>query len=218
MIRSITFKSQKNAELEPARPDLAIVSITTPGAFPADVPKVPHLLRLEFHDVEEGDEPWIWFSDEQADIVVNWLNALHSNADAVDLLVHCKAGISRSAAVALYAHDIANCEFPRRRFAGFANRSMLRKLEQRHGRAIPIPRALIRRENFAVRTFRDFEAGTSLVTVENRWGDVETVEVPISQEGEAIGRLCEQVAGMDNKSTPPAHQVQDWDFNNRRNR
>ncbi len=211
MIRSITFMSQKNAEAEPVRPDLAIISITTPGAFPAKV-KAPHLLRLEFHDVEEGHEPWIWFSDEQADIVTAWLRTLHSHADAVDLLVHCKAGISRSAAIALYAYEIAKCEFPRRRFAGFANRSMLRKLEQRHGTPIPIPRALIRRENFSVRTFRDFEAGTSLVTVENRFGDIESLEVPISDEGIAIGTLCDRIAGMDNESTPPAHQVQDWDF------
>lgn len=113
MIRLVDFCAQRQAEAELSRPDLAIISITDPGQFEARLPKVPHILRAEFHDVEAGDEPWVWFEENHATQIVTFVEQLqHLDAPPVDLLVHCKAGISRSSAVALYVHALTECDFP----------------------------------------------------------------------------------------------------------
>jgi hypothetical protein len=113
--------------------------------------------------------------------------------------------------VALFVESVSQCVFPRRRFAGFANRLVTRTLEAASGKAVPVPRALTRREEFSVRVLRDFEGGLTLVTAESkRNGEVAQVEGPIAEEGALIGRAVEQVAGF--KDPPPAGEVQDWDF------
>lgn len=213
MIRSVDFVSQKTAEAVVSKPDLAIISITTPGAYEARLPKVRHILRSEFHDVEAGDEPWLWFERKHAVPIIEFVNSLHAATEPVDMLVHCKAGISRSSALALYIHAATQgqCAFPRRRFAGFANRTVLKVLGDVTGLEIPVPRALMRRETCKVQVLRDFDDVSTLVSVENtKTGEIEWKEGPIADEASLIAEAFEMVAGL--KDPPPAHQVQDWDF------
>jgi broad specificity phosphatase PhoE len=210
MIRSLDFCSQKAAESEPLRPDLALISITAPGMYEARLERFPETLRVQFHDVEAGDEPYVWFEETHAKEVISFVERLHSHSDSFDVLVHCHAGISRSTAIALYVHALSDCAFPRRRFAGFANRTVLRELERHFGVPIPVPRALIQREHFTVRVLRDFPAGLSMVSVENREGEIECLEGPIADEGQIAGELIEKLGGL--KDPPPAHQIQDWSF------
>lgn len=79
----------------------AVISITTPGDAPADLPEDPDIvrgvLRLQFHDLNEDVEDFKAMTPEQAKEVVEFLLNLPPVAC---VLVHCDAGISRSAGVA----------------------------------------------------------------------------------------------------------------------
>ena len=70
--------------------------------------KHPHksVLRLEFHDISEFlEERYILFSSAQAIEIINWIESIHANET---IIVHCEAGISRSAAVAKFIIDTYN--------------------------------------------------------------------------------------------------------------
>ena len=214
MIRSVDFVSQAEAELLPGRslqPSVAVISISTPGTWEPILADFEHVLRLHFHDVDDHSDPWVFFDRAHAKSVIDFVAMLQAKDEPVDVVVHCKAGISRSAAVALFVESVSQCVFPRRRFAGFANRLVTRTLEAASGKAVPVPRALTRREEFSVRVLRDYEGGLTLVTVEAvRSGETHQIEGAIADEAALIGRAVEQVAGF--KEPPPANQVQDWDF------
>lgn len=213
MIRSVDFISQAEAELLPGRPlqtSVAVISIATPGACEPILADFAHVLKMEFHDVEDDIEPWVVFERAHAKAVIDFVAMLQEKEESVDVVVHCKAGISRSAAVALFVESVSQCAFPRKRFAGFANRLVIRTLEAASEKAVPVPRALTRREEFGVRVLRDFEKGLTRVTVESiRNGETAQVEGLIADEAELIGQAVEQVAGF--KDPPPVSQVQDWD-------
>jgi predicted protein tyrosine phosphatase len=101
MIRSVSFVSQLVACGMSPSAGQAIVSITEPGLGPALLkPGWSDILRLEFHDVDAEVEGYSLFTDAQADAVMDWLDAVEERVDAV--VVHCVAGISRSAAVAKF--------------------------------------------------------------------------------------------------------------------
>lgn len=214
MIRSVDFISQAAAELLPGRPlrsNVAVISIATPGAREPILADFKHLLRMAFHDVEDDAEPWVVFDSQHAKAVIDFVDQLHATDEPMDVIVHCKAGISRSAAVALYIGSVCQCTMARHKFAGFANRLIVRELEAASGKKVLVPRALTRREEFTVRVLRDFEGGLTLVTAESvRNGETHQVEGPIAEEAALIGQAIEQVAGF--KEPPPAGQVQDWDF------
>lgn len=213
MIRSVDFISQAEVELLPGRPlqtSVAVISIATPGTWEPILANFEHVLKLAFHDVEDDAEPWVVFDRAHAKAVIDFVTKMQEKDEPVDVVVHCKAGISRSAAVALYIASVSQCAFPRKRFAGFANRLVVRTLETVSGKAVPVPRALTRREEFGVRVLRDFEKGLTRVTVESiRNGETAQVEGLIADEAVLIGRAVEQVAGF--KNPPPVSQVQDWD-------
>lgn len=213
MIRSVDFISQAEAELLPGRPlqtSVAVISIATPGACEPILADFAHVLKMEFHDVEDDIEPWVVFERAHAKAVIDFVAMLQEKDEPVDVVVHCKAGISRSAAVALFVESVSQCAFPRKRFAGFANRLVIRTLEAASEKAVSVPRALTRREEFGVRVLRDFEKGLTRVTVESiRNGETAQVEGLIADEAELIGQAVEQVAGL--KDPPPVSQVQDWD-------
>lgn len=91
-----------------------VISITDPGKPEAKIdPAVKDILRLTFEDVE----PDVWeaigvtltynaFSLDQAKRIHNfWYK--HNNSDVHTLIVHCEAGISRSAGVAKVLAEIS---------------------------------------------------------------------------------------------------------------
>jgi predicted protein tyrosine phosphatase len=90
------------AEAEPARPDWVVISLSEWGAAPAKLKEGwGDVLRMEFHDIEKEvpDEPYDLFSEGQAREIVQFVQNAHTSG-ATGILVHCRAGISRSAAVA----------------------------------------------------------------------------------------------------------------------
>jgi predicted protein tyrosine phosphatase len=104
MIRNVIFVSQAVAcDLSPDD-RLAVVSITEPGFGPAPLqPGWRDVLRLSFHDVDAAVDGYLLFTEAQADALIDWLTAASARVDGI--VVHCVAGISRSAAVAKFVAD-----------------------------------------------------------------------------------------------------------------
>ena len=143
MIRSVDFVSQAEAELLPGRPlqtSVAVISISTPGAWEPILADFNHVLRLEFHDVEDHEEPWVVFDADHALQVIDFVERLHSADDSLDLVVHCKAGLSRSPAIALYVAAATGCDMPRCQEAGEANLLVLKVLATASGLLLVRPR------------------------------------------------------------------------------
>ncbi len=101
-LRQVVFMGRIEAEKESSRSNWAVISITEPDTEPAHLKTGWHaVLRQEFHDVDYSDasDPYTLFSEHQARELVTFLTKVE--AEGVEgILVHCKAGISRSAAVA----------------------------------------------------------------------------------------------------------------------
>lgn len=103
MINKILFVGRATAEATTGWDNWAMISISEPvSAFgEAKLLKGWHAVhRLEFHDieVEMPDETFDLMSEQQALELVNFVH--HVADDVEGIIVHCKAGISRSAAVA----------------------------------------------------------------------------------------------------------------------
>jgi len=214
MIRSVDFISRLKAESLPARNDLAVISITEPEADPAVIScDEDRILRLVFHDVDPGSETetcWTLFDTAHAEQVLGFVRRVHVDPQEFDLVIHCRAGISRSAALALFAAADTGCDFPRKPFAGLANKHMLTTLENMTGLSLPRPRALPKRENFSVAVARNFETGQAEVTVENlRTGETAVVDGPMLFAAAFAAAGMQQVWGVLNP--PPSYHVSDWD-------
>ena len=91
-----------------------VISITDPGKPEAKIdPDVKDILRLTFEDVEPG----VWkaigvslpsnaFSPYQAKQIYEFWRG-YNNSDVSTLLVHCEAGVSRSAGVAKVLAEVS---------------------------------------------------------------------------------------------------------------
>lgn len=114
MIHSLQYLSLDEAlEFVPSTPTVAI-SILSPGRAAAMLhPCIADILRLYFHDgvpKENNPTETALFSAEHARAVINFLRQHHSDPEARHLLIHCEAGISRSAAIAVFA--ASDCRLP----------------------------------------------------------------------------------------------------------
>jgi len=87
-----------------------VVSITSPDSRPARLAEgYRDVLRMAFWDLaapcQWGGETLLPISRRQAEAIVAFLERWHAHPESLTLLVHCEAGISRSAAVARYASE-----------------------------------------------------------------------------------------------------------------
>ena len=127
----IIFTDRKSAESEPARPNWAVISISEPPQPEAALQSGWHsVLRLEFHDVEAWEyldvESVIRFSEADAAKILHFVEGLPD--DLKGILVHCRAGISRSAAVAKWISEAHGLPFNER--YGAYNYTVLSVLER----------------------------------------------------------------------------------------
>ncbi|GAB1394889.1 hypothetical protein MASR1M60_30530 [Rhodocyclaceae bacterium] len=114
MIKSIEYLSLKEAlEFQPKDSTIAI-SILSPGrAQVALHPGINPVLRLYFEDTmgKEGASPAPGiFNTNQAREILHFVRHHRDTPEPCHLLVHCEAGISRSAAVAVFA--ASECNIP----------------------------------------------------------------------------------------------------------
>lgn len=102
------------------RNNVAIISIT--GSHDDDAilhPNFKKILRLKFDDIDQEilDDPrnrrvYKGINSEQADLIIAFVEELLDDEEEWYVVVHCHAGISRSAAVSKYISDRADLHFP----------------------------------------------------------------------------------------------------------
>lgn len=103
MVTKVMFVSRATAEATPGWPDWAIISITEP-MWPGEAKLMPgwhSICRVNFHDVDPAipcGEPHQLMNEEDALKITQFVRQVAPGVDGI--LVHCKSGVSRSAAVA----------------------------------------------------------------------------------------------------------------------
>jgi predicted protein tyrosine phosphatase len=106
-IQSLQFLSVDEAECFTPSQSTVAISILSPGRTEAKLHgKIHDILRLYFHDsgpTETNTFGTAMFSGEQAQAVIEFLRRHQACPEALHLLIHCEAGISRSAAIAVFA-------------------------------------------------------------------------------------------------------------------
>ena len=119
MLSRVVFMGRGDAEDAVADPKWAVISIATPGRPAADLQEGWHaVLQLSFKDVESGFNPEMpnfqnkahAFTDEQARAIWTFMEERAPHIEG--LLVHCHAGVSRSAAVAKAVAEGYELAFP----------------------------------------------------------------------------------------------------------
>lgn len=112
-VRRAEWMPQPHAEMLKPILGHALISITSPELGRADLhPRWVDLLRIEFDDIEEEADNLMLFDATMADAIIDFLDRLESRVERV--IVHCYAGISRSAAVARFVafrYDIPGHKF-----------------------------------------------------------------------------------------------------------
>lgn len=109
MIKHVIFVSREEAENKMKRPDWAVVSITEPNGPNGPARLMPGwfaIHRTEFHDIEPNltyDQPYELMNIEHANKIVDFVETVAPNVQGI--MVHCRAGVSRSAAVAKWIAD-----------------------------------------------------------------------------------------------------------------
>ena len=102
MLNKTMFVGRATAETTHGWGNWAIVSISEPNSAFGEAKLLPGwnaVHRCEFHDieVEMEDEPYVLMTLQQAQEIVNFVHTIAPHVEGI--LVHCRAGISRSAAV-----------------------------------------------------------------------------------------------------------------------
>ena len=143
-INRVFFTSRELAESLAGNPYMAVISITDPGSPEARLdPLFRHVLRLSFFDAVPADDfipaPGL-FDRTMARAVADFIDELQAAPFEMSLMVHCEFGVSRSAAVALFAAACCGAPLNAREFAYEANTWVLDRLtEQRPGLPVEIP-------------------------------------------------------------------------------
>lgn len=144
-IRQVQYTSRKLAEQLRGSPYMAVISITDPTTPEAKLdPLFRHVLRLAFFDALPADEytpacPGL-FDRHMAAQISAFISELHAAPFEISLMVHCEYGVSRSAAVALFAAALTGAPLEAREFTYEANQWVLDLLLERYpGLSVDIP-------------------------------------------------------------------------------
>ena len=102
-MKKVMFVGRYSAETCGPWPDFALISLNETGASDGDavIQEGWHdVLRLSFHDITalKPGEDYTLFNEEQSKQIVEFVKKVAPVAEGI--IVHCRAGISRSAAVA----------------------------------------------------------------------------------------------------------------------
>lgn len=151
-VSRIQYTSRKLAEQLRGSPYMAVISITDPTTPEAKLdPLFRHVLRLSFFDAIPADEympalPGL-FDHHTAAHICTFIEELHAAPFEISLMVHCEYGVSRSAAVALFAEALTGAPLEAREFTYEANQWVIDLLEAHHkGLSVAVPLPLLGRE------------------------------------------------------------------------
>ncbi len=99
-IKQVVFVNRCDAESRIGNRDWVAISISDPFSDPPTLEGGwQSVLRLRFSDIEKEDKPSVMFSARDAQSIIDFVWRANE-AGVENILVHCKAGVSRSAAVA----------------------------------------------------------------------------------------------------------------------
>ncbi|HZV99473.1 MAG TPA: hypothetical protein VFF74_10835 [Methylophilaceae bacterium] len=119
MLRQVIYCGRPQAESAMPISSWAVISITEPGCPDGQARLQPgwhSVLRLEFHDLDANSPEWdiaagqfVFMNEQHAHEVIEFVDRVAGEVDTI--LVHCRAGISRSAAVAKFVANRFGLEF-----------------------------------------------------------------------------------------------------------
>jgi predicted protein tyrosine phosphatase len=112
MLKHVIFTSQQSACSRPAWSNWAVISITDVGTDDARLQHGWHdILRLGFDDIDHHVDGYVMCGEFHARAIIEFVT--RCNDEKVEgILVHCYAGISRSAAVAKWIAERHGLSFP----------------------------------------------------------------------------------------------------------
>jgi hypothetical protein len=111
-MKKVEFMSRKDTENATPSADWAVISIN--GLDPARLQAGWNdVLYLEFDDVDVEEAPFILFNKVHALQIAEFIHTC-DDGGVEGILVHCHAGISRSAAVAKWIAETYGLPFPSR--------------------------------------------------------------------------------------------------------
>lgn len=110
MISKVIFVPQVAAEAMQGSAHQLLVSITEPGRPAALQSGWKAVLRLQFDDIDTPQPGCQMFEEHDAHSLLAFVEA-HAQT-STELVVHCHAGISRSAAVAKFFAEKYACDYP----------------------------------------------------------------------------------------------------------
>lgn len=149
MITAVDFIALNTFTALVPAPDMVAISIGDPAQMPPEnLSAFSQAVRMEFLDLEPaevehyGMPKEVLFSHEQALQLRDFVQALHAEPRPYRMVVHCRMGSSRSAAVALAVHQLTGCEFPRQPDAHFANLHVVKLAARVTSATIEVPRKL----------------------------------------------------------------------------
>jgi hypothetical protein len=106
-MKKVIFVSRGEAQELSPPPGSAIVSIISSAEGPAMLQEGwQSVLRIKFDDVDSPCQDLVAFSPLHGLDLFEYLRQLSANDNINGLVVHCTMGISRSAAVALFASEL----------------------------------------------------------------------------------------------------------------
>lgn len=121
MLGTVIFISEAAAIRIIPRDTDALISIT--DARDADLhADWKHIIRVQFNDIDvvnescwtvNGKPMYKLFDEKKASQIRTFVNELYNDDAEINLIVHCHAGISRSAAVAKYVAERYDLDFPK---------------------------------------------------------------------------------------------------------
>ena len=96
-------------------------------------PKINHSLWLDgiqiaFDDIEFPYKDYKLFDTSQAETILAFVKKMHTRPEDIELVVHCYAGVSRSAAVSKFVNDYLGLRIPKYEYLDVYNSLVYRKL------------------------------------------------------------------------------------------
>jgi predicted protein tyrosine phosphatase len=143
MLTNINFISRYQAEKQIFNKDDIVISINEEDGIAANIKGTENVLRLFFMDIDDSlldtkYGKWI-FNESQAKEILEFVEKYHNHSTEYQLTVHCHAGVSRSAAIALFAHYHTKATFPTISQANLANKYVVGTLSKFTKEKIIIP-------------------------------------------------------------------------------